>query len=100
MKFKRLQSSQKQYYSYIKNEQLQLQINILIRSLWYRNISFLFLNKKLLMSILFFSKNNIKNYCFESGRSKNLKKEFWVSRIQLRNISTLRLIPGLKKSSW
>jgi hypothetical protein len=76
MKFTRLRFSIKDYYSYIKNECFQKDSIILSYSLYNKNINHLFLNKQLITTLYYFSKIKLKNYCIESGRSKNIQKKF------------------------
>jgi len=100
MKFKRFSMNKYQYFPFIKNECFQLNINLLIFSLWNKSLNFLFLVKKLISSKSFNSQIKIKNICIESGRANNIKKKLWLSRIQIRNLSSKRMICGLRKSSW
>jgi ribosomal protein S14 len=45
------------------------------------------------------SQIKIKNFCLESGGVKNLNKNLGLSRIKVRELTTLRLFSGLKKIS-
>mgnify|MGYP006075100897 CR=1 FL=1 len=99
MKFKRLYRPNSKKLNYLKTECIKLQVKFLIYSLWSKGIVFYFLNR-------LYSKKNIesftkiRNYCIESGRSQNLNAKFWLSRIQIRELASCRLITGLKKASW
>jgi len=99
MKFKRLTIIKKYSFFFFKNELVQLHLKLLTYSLWNKNINFLFLNKFLKNSNFFF-KRNLKQFCIESGRSKSIKKKFWISRIQIRKININIYFGGLRKSSW
>ncbi|BBA84680.1 30S ribosomal protein S14 [endosymbiont of Euscepes postfasciatus] len=45
-------------------------------------------------------KIRIRNRCYITGRSRSYLRRFGLSRIKLREMAMLGLIPGLKKSSW
>ena len=99
MKFKRLHRINHKKLKYIKMECFKLQIRFILYSLWSKGIIFYFLNqlyltKKIIPSV------SIRNFCVETGRSRNLQSKFWVSRIQLKSLTSCRLITGLKKASW
>jgi ribosomal protein S14 len=99
MKFKRLKLTKKYSFFFFKNELIQLHLKFLVYSLWNKNINFLFLNKFFSNCIFFFNKS-LNNFCIESGRSKNVKKKFWVSRMQIRKLSVSIFFCGLRKSTW
>jgi small subunit ribosomal protein S14 len=42
----------------------------------------------------------LHNRCKITGRPKGYVRQFGVSRIQLREMASSGLIPGLKKASW
>ncbi|MDR0686109.1 MAG: 30S ribosomal protein S14 [Dysgonamonadaceae bacterium] len=42
----------------------------------------------------------LHNRCSLTGRPKGYVRQFGVSRIQLREMASLGLIPGLRKASW
>jgi len=42
----------------------------------------------------------LHNRCKITGRPKGYVRQFGVSRIQLREMASAGLIPGLKKASW
>jgi small subunit ribosomal protein S14 len=42
----------------------------------------------------------LHNRCCMTGRPKGYVRQFGVSRIQLREMASAGLIPGLKKASW
>jgi len=42
----------------------------------------------------------LHNRCKISGRPKGYVRQFGISRIQLREMASAGLIPGLKKASW
>lgn len=46
------------------------------------------------------SKVRIRNRCEISGRPRGYYRKFKMSRIALRELSLLGLIPGVTKSSW
>ena len=46
------------------------------------------------------SKTRVRNRCFFSGRSRAVYSKLGLSRIALREFSSLGLIPGFVKSSW
>jgi small subunit ribosomal protein S14 len=46
------------------------------------------------------SKIRIRNRCELTGRSRGVYRKFKLSRICIRNLASLGLIPGLVKASW
>lgn len=46
------------------------------------------------------SKTRIRNRCLLTGRPRGYYRKFQVSRIALRELSNLGLIPGVTKASW
>ena len=46
------------------------------------------------------SKNRIRNRCELSGRPRGFYRKLKMSRIALRELSNLGLVPGMVKSSW
>jgi len=42
----------------------------------------------------------LHNRCKITGRPKGYVRQFGISRIQLREMASAGLIPGLKKASW
>ena len=46
------------------------------------------------------SKTRIRNRCLVSGRPRGTYRKLKVSRIALRDMASLGLIPGMVKSSW
>jgi small subunit ribosomal protein S14 len=46
------------------------------------------------------SATRIRNRCEVSGRPRGFHRRFKMSRIALRELGSLGLIPGLTKSSW
>jgi small subunit ribosomal protein S14 len=42
----------------------------------------------------------LHNRCKITGRSKGFVRQFGISRIQLREMASAGLIPGVKKASW
>jgi small subunit ribosomal protein S14 len=46
------------------------------------------------------AKNRIKNRCEVSGRSRGYYRKLKMSRIALREMTSLGMIPGMVKSSW
>lgn len=46
------------------------------------------------------SKTRVRNRCLISGRPRATYRKFKVSRIALRDMASLGLIPGMVKSSW
>ena len=46
------------------------------------------------------SKTRIRNRCAVSGRPRGYYRKLGVSRVALRELGSLGLIPGLVKSSW
>ena len=75
MKFKRINLTKKHSFFFFKNEIMQLHIKLLINILWFKNINFIFLNRFLFNSTIFF-KDHLKMFCIESGRSQSVKKKF------------------------
>ena len=54
-------------------------------------------------NLLFLKKNTkikIKNFCFETSRTKGIVKDFNCSRHVFRERASFGLIAGLKKSVW
>ena len=46
------------------------------------------------------SKVRIKNRCILTGRSHSVLRLFKISRIKIRELVAMGLMPGLKKASW
>jgi small subunit ribosomal protein S14 len=46
------------------------------------------------------AKNRIKNRCEVTGRPRSYYRKLKMSRIALRELANLGLIPGMVKSSW
>jgi small subunit ribosomal protein S14 len=46
------------------------------------------------------SKVRIRNRCELTGRSRGVYRKFRLSRICIRNLASMGLIPGLVKASW
>ncbi len=46
------------------------------------------------------AKIRIRNRCEISGRSRGVYRKFKMSRIALRELGSMGLIPGLTKASW
>jgi small subunit ribosomal protein S14 len=42
----------------------------------------------------------IRNRCSMSGRSRGFLRQFGISRIALRDMALMGLIPGVRKASW
>jgi small subunit ribosomal protein S14 len=42
----------------------------------------------------------LHNRCKITGRSKGYVRQFGVSRIQMREMASAGLIPGVRKASW
>ena len=55
---------------------------------------------KLQQRIIFFSKVQIKNRCVVSNRGKAVSRVFSLSRIKMRELIHLGLLPGYRKSVW
>lgn len=46
------------------------------------------------------AKIRLRNRCLLTGRSRGVYRRFKMSRIMLRDMGSVGLIPGLKKASW
>jgi ribosomal protein S14 len=46
------------------------------------------------------SKTLIKNTCLLTGRSKSVNQKYLLSRIKMRELILLGMIPGCKKAVW
>ena len=46
------------------------------------------------------SKTRVRNRCEVTGRPRGFYRKFKMSRIALRDLASLGLIPGVTKSSW
>ncbi len=46
------------------------------------------------------SKTRVRNRCLLTGRPRGYYRKFQVSRIALRELGNLGLIPGITKASW
>ena len=46
------------------------------------------------------SPTRLKNRCVETGRPHGYMRQFGLSRIALRDMALMGLIPGVKKASW
>ena len=61
-------------------------------------------HKKILFYIQQYGKKSslsmIKNICVFTSRSRGVLKFFKLSRMKLKELGSMGLIPGLKKSSW
>ena len=53
-----------------------------------------------LNSLTSFSKHKIKHRCIVTARGKSIYKQLGVSRIILRDLGHLGLLPGVSKASW
>lgn len=42
----------------------------------------------------------LHNRCRITGRSKGYIRQFGISRIQLREMASMGLVPGVRKASW
>ena len=47
-----------------------------------------------------FSKSALKSQCILTGRNKSINKHYSISRILLRNLLRIGIVPGYKKSAW
>lgn len=46
------------------------------------------------------SPTRIRNRCNITGRSRGITKYFGISRIKIRDLVSMGLLPGVRKSSW
>lgn len=46
------------------------------------------------------SPSRLKNRCQVTGRSRGYMRKFGLSRITFREMASLGLLPGIRKSSW
>lgn len=46
------------------------------------------------------SRVRLRNRCLLTGRSRGVYRRFQLSRIMIRDLGSVGLIPGLKKASW
>ena len=46
------------------------------------------------------SQTRIRNRCSITGRSRGYYRKFKISRIALRDLASLGMIPGMTKASW
>jgi small subunit ribosomal protein S14 len=46
------------------------------------------------------SKTRVRNRCSMSGRPRGFLRQFGISRIALRDMALMGLIPGVRKASW
>ncbi len=46
------------------------------------------------------AQNRVRNRCTITGRPRAYYRKFKISRIALRDLASLGLIPGMTKSSW
>lgn len=46
------------------------------------------------------AKNRVRNRCELSGRPRSVYRKFKLSRIALRELGNMGLIPGVTKASW
>jgi ribosomal protein S14 len=99
MKFKRLNTICNLKINYITSECTLWSFKLLCLSLWSKKIIFYYLHKFYVSQFKNFYVS-IRNYCIESGRSKNLNLKWMVSRIKLRELMVSRFFIGLKKASW
>lgn len=98
MKYKRFKKIKKQYNYYKIKELLKIQLKVLIQFFINSSYNHLFLYK-FYNSNFFVPRNNLRNFCIMTGRSRNLNRDFHVSRIAIRDLSSSRVLLGLRKTS-
>jgi len=99
MKYKIINHTNKHYNYFYNEELLKLKIKSLLRWFSFKNFDMLFLFKKFTIKKLK-SKCFIRNHCIISGRYRGLNNKLNLSRLEIRNISSLRLFSGLRKINW
>lgn len=98
MKYKRFNLFVKHYYYYTQ-ELTKIKLSSLFYFITQKNYDSTFLFR------FFFIKNlkvrsKKRNFCSISGRYKGLNSKFNLSRIEMRNINSLKLFAGLRKINW
>lgn len=46
------------------------------------------------------AKNRLRNRCEITGRPRGFYRKFRMSRIKLRDLASLGMLPGVRKASW
>lgn len=100
MKYKKFIKDNSQRKQYKKTELFQKVYKVLF--LYSKDYYFKFIVRKKIFFkfIKNYFKTHINNYCIITGRSRGVYKKFKVSRIIFKNLSSIGLFFGLKKSSW
>jgi ribosomal protein S14 len=84
----------------IKKIEKFLNINLLCSNFIQKKpLKYFFLNTTFDIASLV-SKSAIKNKCVISGRNNSVEKKFSLSRIEIRRLIHLGVIPGYKKAVW
>lgn len=98
MKHKRFNLFTKHYYYYTQ-ELTKLKLSSLFYFISRKTYDPSFLFKFFFIRNLK-TKSKKRNYCSISGRYQGLNNKFNISRIEMRNINSLRLFAGLRKINW
>lgn len=97
---KKIKQNIKQRYLFKNIEKKRLILKIIIKNLnikenlrWKIQQKNIFLNQKS-------SITRIKNICILTGRSRSVYRFLKISRIQLRKLTSEKLLPGFYKYNW
>nr|YP_010394649.1 ribosomal protein S14 [Plasmopara halstedii]DAZ89086.1 TPA_asm: ribosomal protein S14 [Plasmopara halstedii] len=97
---KKIKKNIKQRYIFKNFEKNRLILKILSKNLNIEKN----LRWKLQQKWFFFHQNSsitrIKNLCILTGRPKSIYRLFKISRIQLRQLASKGILPGISKYSW
>ena len=97
---KQIKKNINQRYLFNQHEKQRLILKSITQNLnfktnirWKMQIKFIKLSKNS-------SVTRIKNRCILTGRARSVSRFFKLSRIQLRQLASEGLLPGLSKASW
>lgn len=97
---KKIKKNIKQRYLFHKSEKNRLMLKIITKNLmipkrirWQSQQKWFFFHQNS-------SITRIKNICVLTGRSRSIYRLFKISRIQLRDLASKALLPGVSKYSW
>lgn len=98
MRHKRFNLFFKHYYYYTQ-ELTKLKLSSLFYFITQKNSDPFFFFRFFFLKNLK-TKSKKRNYCSISGRYQGLNNKLNISRIEIRNINSLRLFAGLRKINW
>lgn len=92
----------KRRQAFLKQEKKYKTLKFLVQKIELDNMTRLLLMQKLakLSKKSNFSRTKIKNRCSITFRGRSIIRTFKLSRIRLRELLSLGLVPGYKKAAW